>query len=423
MKTWRLSILLCLLAPAVVAQTAPAKPGQPPDQTQQEKTNQDIQDALQRGAEVSFQGQLHQLGVNPLDLPTFRNLYNEDSVNGCREGSTGSVGWQLCYVINNIPIFSPRGDYNYWEPAAIVEVSCQKGYSLLKPGLLGVGAKQGEQPVQPGQCGTGPNWFFEVRVWASSPKKWGDRATILGNKFWAQFGGETCSGMGTTGNGSYPWGYGKKYGFTKGPETGPANSYEAYISDLDPTWSQQLTPGQAAQQMALAEKAPENLSPCQYNRPNRPDYRRVQSCWGPTQPNGWVTHPNRAVAAALAGYRGLLKAQNMNRVASPINSGWRLSMDYPFVKSPATYAQNMGMTSQGRTRHRGSDCFVPGDPGPWWFSTGRRGQNPPALQLGGATATTANADTGVYIFTYWVRTKCTVYSWFHGGACNDQYDY
>lgn len=408
-----LGTLLSLVAGSALAQAAANSPTT-------SLSGQDyslIEQGLQTGAEVQLQGQLRRLGMNPLDIPTFRNLYNEDTANGCREGSTGNVTRNyICMIVPpGVPIFADRGVYDYWEPAAIVEVSCQKGFSLLKPGFMGQGATVGGAPVQPGQCGVGPNWFFEVRVWASSPKRWGDRMTVMGGGFWEQTGGAMCSGQGTTGASKYPWGYGVKYNFTKGPESGPANSLEAYISDNDPTWSRQLTLGQATQQMQQAKRPPQNQPECRENNPD------VPACWGdPSQQHGWVTHPNRAAAAALAGYRGLLKAQGMNRVATPIQGGWRMSMDYPFVKSPSSYAQGMGMQSQGRTRHRGSDCFVPGDGGPWWFTTGRKGQNPRALQAVTNPSATANADVGTYIFTYWVRTNCTVYS-NQTGRCQDQF--
>lgn len=397
MRQGLFTLALGLLAGQTLAQGATSPT------TDQDYTS--VEQGLQAGAQVQLQGQLRQLGLNPLDIPTFRNIYNEDQGNGCRAGSSGSVQrMYLCGFAGKIPIFADRGNYDYWEPAAIVEVSCQKGFSLLKPGFMGKGSTVGGAPAQPGQCGVGPNWFFEVRVWASSPKKWGDRMTVLGGGFWEQTGGAMCSGKGTTGAGKYPWGYGVKYNFTKGAETGPANSYEAYISDKDPTWSRQLTPDKIAEEMAKAKKPPTNIQPCKQNNPDIP------GCWGdPEQQHGWVTHPNRAVAAALVGYRGLMKARGMNTVANPIQGGWRMSMDYPFVKSPSAHAQSMGMQSQGKTRHRGSDCFVPGDGGPWWFTTGRKGQNPGALQTPNAAAT-ANADVGTYIFTYWVRTNCTVYS-------------
>jgi hypothetical protein len=82
----------------------------------------------------------------------------------------------------------------------------------------------------------------------------------------------------------------------------------------------------------------------------------------------------------------------------------------------------MGMPTQGNTRHRGSDCFVPGDGGAWWFTTGRQGRSPRALQAVTNPSATANADLGTYIFSYWVKTSCTVYDK-KGGICQDTYHY
>jgi hypothetical protein len=397
-------------APASSAQTAPAA---------NQIDYSTVEEMLRRGNAVQFQGEKF-LGANKLEIPQFQNLYES---NTCREGSTGSVS---NWAILRPPFICTRGNYDYWEPAAIVEVSCQTGYSLLKPNQILAQSPPtvGGKPVQPGQCGTGPNWFFEVRVWASNPKPWGDRTVILGGNFWEQTGGAMCSGQGTRGAGMYPFGYGIKYPFTQGSATGPAGSLESYVSDNDLTWGRNLDPErrnitEQIEQRAAATaaevqtliKAQQGEQRCEVGQPN------VEKCWGKARDEftGWVTHPNRAVAAALASYRGVLKAQSMNTMARDIQGGLRLSMDYPFVKTPSAYAQSIGAEGQqGNPRHRGSDCFVPGDGGPWWYTSGKLNTDPnqplmPALRSPNLEAT-ANADAGVYIFTYWVKTRCVVHN-------------
>ncbi len=407
MKTFWLGLGFIVVAGVAVAQKAaetPAKPTTPkPDPTM---NYQPLIDALRRGSSVEVQGQFSHLGLNPREIPTFSNLYNL----GCRSDSNGEPESVMCAPF----IWAQTATYSYWEPAAIVEVSCQKGFSYLSPNLLGPTSTDSLELSN--ECGEGPNWFFNVRVWTSSPKPSGDRAIIHGSGFWAVSGGGLCSARGTTGNDKYPFGYGAKYdqirGIMESAPDGPAGSFTAYISDRDPTWR-----GDKNTKTATLRSPPPN----QVCKQGVPD---VAACWGDErQATGWVTHPNRAVAAALVSLRGLRKAQSMNRTATERNGGLRMSMDYPFVKAPSDYAESMGTIGKQKSQHRGSDCFVPGEssPGPWWATTGRRGQPDIALQNPNPTLA-SNADAGTYIFSYWVKTGCRVYNR-QIGSCKDEFFY
>lgn len=420
-------------APAAPAAAAPASSPISQQELLEQQRNTQIEsvlDMLRQGSQVNITGQ-QTLGGNRLEVPKFSNIYN---ISSCREGGrSSSPRWVMC-----VPpaLWGQTAFYDYWEPAAIVEVSCQKGTSFLKPDLMQQGPQIAGQQVRPGQCGVGPNWFFEVRVWASNPEAWGDRAIIHGEGFRRQTGYELCAGEGTTDRRSRRFGYGMKYGFTKGPMTGPAGSYEAYISDRDPTWSEQLKPTDSNNTAAITQSMQQSdaevkqlqtrLQRGERCQPGTPD---VPYCWGgkEDQFSGWVTHPNRAVAAALASLRGVRKAQSLNMMAREIQGGLRMSMDYPFLKAPSAYAQSLGAQGgQTNTQHRGSDCFVPGEPGTWWYTDGRRNDDPNA-QLPRAITTpnaaaTASADAGIYIFSYWVKTSCTAFSQ-QAGACNDRHYY
>jgi len=62
------TLALGLLAGQALAQGATSPT------TEQDYTS--VEQGLQAGADVQLQGQLKKLGMNPLDIPTFRNLYN-----------------------------------------------------------------------------------------------------------------------------------------------------------------------------------------------------------------------------------------------------------------------------------------------------------------------------------------------------------
>ncbi len=343
------------------------------------------------------------LGGNISLKTTMQNLYNvnscaqvyQDTVKEvcCRECSGGLDCDRGCLVGHRIK----EARYDYWEPAAIIEVSCRSGFSHLSPGIP---TREGK----PQSCTAGPNWFFEARVWASSGRIGGDREAALGRLNRVNL--MRCQADPTSGAKKYPNGYGIKHEGVTFDTSGPGRSSTAYISENDPSWAQQRAPFSQSQ-------------PCNPQSPT------VEACWGnPNTATGWVTHPNQAVAAALAGYRALNKAMAMRKVVTPRKDSWRMSMDYPFIMSASPAAQSMGL-SGGVGRHMGSACFNPGHPGPAWYTAGRANAMPNQMSLRPAQAgQAAYVPDGVYIFTYWVRTGCTVYEKeFPGTFCMDDYKY
>lgn len=130
----------------------------------------------------------------------------------------------------------------------------------------------------------------------------------------------------------------------------------------------------------------------------------VESCWGSMNPSGWVTHTNPRIAAATVAWRAHTKALGMRKVSGPGKGGYQMMMDFPFQKSGAAGAE-MGLAAGGK---KGSKCFKPGDPGPTWYG----GYTPEALadkvqSLKNPQLTTvAEEDSGLYVFTVWVQTKC-----------------
>jgi hypothetical protein len=270
-----------------------------------------------------------------------------------------------------------------------------------------MGAVPARGDMQKQSCTAGPNWFFEARVWASSGKGGKDRSAAMGEN--ARLQTMQCQANGTTGNRKYPNGYGKKHEGVTFNSSGPSGSSEAYISDTDPEWAKAMT--------GSAGSPPSGE--CQQGSPD------IEKCWGPVTQNGWVTHPNRAVAAALVSYRALKKAEASKKVVTPIKSGWKMSMDYPFISQPGPYAEAMGMSGGGGKRTKGSDCFKPGDPGFKWYTAGKKDENAQQLmnraQIPAGT-TVAEIDPNTYIFVYWSRTGCKVYTR-QSPICVDQYYY
>ena len=297
----------------------------------------------------------------------------------------------------------------YWEPVALVEVSCRNGFSLMKPG--GVGgrgdAKIMGQEIRQSCKPRNGKFFYEVRVWVPNRIT---RMAGFGDRAMAD---STVQCGGVDGNKrSDKYGYSIKMDtFSKGPMDGPARAWTAYISDNDVSWSKDPA--------GAAPKAPPPQKPCKTGTVD------MESCWGPQQPlNGWVTHTNPAVAAALVSWRGVQKALGMGKLPKDLSGkGYRMSLDYPFIKRSAAYAQQKGVPGGGG---RGSDCFTPGDAGPWWYTANQQNLTPDKIpefigklkDVPSQAAATANPD--VYVFTYWVHTECTIYTK-QIGICSDKY--
>lgn len=343
------------------------------------------------------------LGNNITLKPTLGNLYNTDS---CWEAPVNDHNPNYCCAENSFGCikYVQRSTLEYWEPAAIVEVTCRSGFSHLQPGIA---PRQGG--VQ--SCQVGPNWFFEAHVWASSGRANGDRTAALGYSF--RENTMRCQADPTTGANKYPNGYGIKHKDVTFNTSGPGRSSKAFISEEDANWDERR--GTFSQPQACS--------------PNNPD---IQACWGnPNIASGWVTHPNQAVAAALVGYRALNQAMAKKTVVTPRKEdGWRMSMDYPFIMSASPHAQSMGLNGRSG-RFMGSSCFTPGNPGPFWFTAGGQNVLPNAMNLKAGTAgKAAYVPDGVYIFTYWVKTGCIVHSEQYRNPkrvrrkqCLDTYDY
>ncbi|MBI1308549.1 MAG: hypothetical protein GC129_01645 [Proteobacteria bacterium] len=365
------------------------------------------------------QAQYSSLGNNTLQRPTLTNTMNFDD---CHNYSA-SISAKVCILIGkrNVAddvckpnkfitcVMSHVGSYDYWEPSELIEVSCRKGYSLLLPG--GIGSAPQDQACfgnSHGLGGKSSRWFFDARVWAINGKDGAAREQAAGSTLREQ--SVVCGANGPYGGINKLEGYGKKFDqFSRGGASGPGQSWEAYISDYDASWSSN---GGGNSLPNLNEKCTGGAD--------------VSACWGPVQPlTGWVTHPIQPVAAALVGWRAHLKG--LSKV-SPAPGGWKMEMDYPYIMHTSPFGQGMGLQGGGGGRTQGSKCFQPGDPGPSWYTVGQKDLKPeqvPAfmqtLKAGNVTQA-ADLNPGVYIFTTWVHTACTLYAGFAGtnvqGAVN-----
>jgi hypothetical protein len=367
------------------------------------------------------------LGNNRLKLPKLGNTMNFDSCEkyswAPNPGVVASLprfhdGHPCC-----TPIPVPCGDdlccptdmYNqgvfdidYWEPSALIEVSCRNGYSALKPGGITGYSSPDLQSCQGLSAANGSKrWFFEARVWAIDGYSGRARAQSSGGSTKAE---ETraCSMAGDDTTKNQFWGYGVKYDkFTKGPPNGPGESWEAYISDSDKSW---------AQDTGNLQKPPTQQK-CQHGDVD------VEKCWGNmggagAENGGWVSAPNQTVGAALVAWRAHAKAKG--KVSPAGEGGYKMNLDYPFLYLTSPYAKSMGM--QGGDEMKGSKCFVPGDAGPEWYSHNEENmtvdkviQETQNFRLPGLTSGTtvsgtalsaADVQPGLFIFTVWVHTHC-----------------
>lgn len=280
----------------------------------------------------------------------------------------------------------------YWEPSAIIEVSCRSGYSMLAPGKV---KSRGDTSIQscigfnkPGNS----RWFFEARVWAIDGYNGGLRHQAMGGTMGEKLRQCTeAAGDDTTKNNQ--WGYGIKWGkFTPGAANGPGGSWEAYISDQDKTWADNT--GTAPQTTPSA---------CNIGGVD------LANCWGPMANTGWVVQTNPTIAAALVAWRAHSKALAAKKVSPAGQGGFKMDMDFPFTKYGGDYAASMGFKNGGKG---GSACFTPGDSGPTWFN----GQKPEEMSgfvhglKNGTVSSEAQMNSGIYIFTVWVHTSCTRWS-------------
>jgi hypothetical protein len=291
---------------------------------------------------------------------------------------------------------------DYWEPTAMIEVSCRNGWSAIAPGSVkGRGQTAIQSCYGAGNANKAGKWFFEARVWALNGG--------LGKARYQSSGGfnngelsRQCEEEGDDTDKHNIWGYGVKWkNFNKNPANGPGDSWEAYISDNDKSWAED----------SGGASTPPTQQECKAGDVD------IEKCWGPAnaaQNGGWVTgQPNQAVAAALVGWRAHTRALNAGKVSTS-SKGYKMNMDYPFIKSASPFAKSMGGFTGGS--YRGSDCFKPGDAGPWWYTNNQQDLTPdkvPAFisQMNQGTASAAaDIHPGVYIFTVWSYTKCRRYA-------------
>lgn len=355
-----------------------------------------------------------QLGNNRFEKATLQSTMNYPSCHNysasiisriCTLPSKGLCGIDVCPQKKGVCCQpSYRGNFSYWEPAALIEVSQRKGYSMLLPG--GVGEEIRAQSAV-GDT-SGPNWFFDVRIWAIN----GD-----GGKARHQTAGSTLGDQSRVCGLNYPAGglkakegYGKKLNqFSKGGGSGPGGSWEAYISDGDTSWA--VDQSSSTQEVSLEDLT--NLeNGCKDGMIDE------KKCWGNVElPSGWVSHPHQAVAAMTAGWRAF-KTKAQGKVSPDGGEGYKINMDYPFIKRASDHAGSMpipgGSTGSG-TKWMGSDCFKPGDPGSWWFTNAQQQIKPEELVQKmqeiekGDNSKAADLHAGVFIFTVWVKTSCTLY--------------
>lgn len=338
---------------------------------------------------------------------------------------------------------------SYKEPAALVEVSCLPGLSLLSSGTLVPPPPDDEEPsdaVVPsrlspdgraiGGCRVANGtWFFDARVIGLGGKSLARALSNIGpvNAIAAR----QCRKDGE--------GYGRKYTqFGKPPGKdlyGPLEgAWVAYESKDDLRWRQPVaspprTPPTPEQREACAATptTPECLAlmapipnplrptPCTATttEPARSgENTNVEACWGRGDvATGWVNHPSQPVAAALVALRAYQKAVQLRTVSPDGQPGLDMEMSYPFVLRASAFGRSMGLPEvpvSVITEYRGSSCFKAGDPGPWWYTFGRVGRNDPQfarsrqpMQLGiGNAAQVAELHPGYFVFTIWVDTAC-----------------
>lgn len=367
-----------------------------------------------------------EFGTNKLpDL----NLTNTMNFRDCHEYNA-SITTQICILPGKkntadnvckdpkIPfscIISYKGTFDYWEPSELIEVSCRKGFSMLMPN--GVGEIPRDQSCFGQQGNKAQRWFFDVRDWAINGDKGQTREQGAGSTLRKQ---AAVCGLNKPAGGPIdaPEGYGKKHDFAKGGASGPGGAWQAYISDYDTTWAKDADNAQV-QQMP-AQQACTGIS--------------VENCWGNIQPmNGWVVHPHRPVAAALIAWRAHTKSAGK---VSTSPAGFKMEMDYPYVMSNSVYGQSIGLQGGAVTSGtKGSRCFQPGDPGPWWFNNQQQNTLPAQVPAEiaklhqGDIKMAADLHTGTYIFTIWVKTACTLYAGMAGtdvqkalNGCADKHD-
>ena len=325
---------------------------------------------------------------------------------------------------------SYRGSFSYWEPAALIEVSQRKGYSMLLPG--GVGNEIREQSAVGDTVG--PRWFFDVRIWAINGDGGKARHQTAGSTLGDQ--SRVC-GLNKNRSGGpvdAMQGYGIKLKqFSKGGASGPGGSWEAYISDDKTDWA--IDQGTTPQEVSL-----EDLTNLENGCKN--GMIDEKKCWGNVElPSGWVSHPHQAVAAITAGWRAF-KTKAQGKVSPPGSQGYyKINMDYPFIKRASEHAGSMpipGGGAGGGSKWMGSDCFKPGDPGTGeggvaWFTNAQQKIKPEELpqriqeMQKGDNSKIADLHSGVFIFTVWVYTKCTLFTGADGynvqpaPGCSDQH--
>jgi len=348
------------------------------------------------------------LGNNRYKAPGLSQTMNFDSCAKYSWAITGSPCCKHCKHGRCCPGYSgTEYTISYWEPSEIIEVSCRSGYSLMSPGK--VPTRGGGSPtLQSCHVPTGDGqkrWFFEARVWAIDGSPGGARHKSSGGFRAAESVRQCTNERGDDTWSSKAFGYGsKKDGFSKGSKSGPAGAWEAYISDSDPQWA---TAGNNA-----APKTPPDQAICKHGSPD------VEKCWGTLKGSegqtGWIAHPNQAVAAAAIAWRAHTKAANAGKVSKPgSGGGYKINMDYPFIKAASPFAQSQGMSGGS---FKGSRCFKPGDPGPYWYTQNEEDLTPEKVPAAiqklkmGEVAQGAEVHPGVYIFTVWVYTKCKRYS-------------
>ena len=338
---------------------------------------------------------------------------------------------------------------SYKEPAALVEVSCLPGLSLLSSGTLVPPPPDDEEPsdadvpstLSPdgraiGGCRVANGtWFFDARVIGLGGKSQARALSNIGpvNAIAAR----QCRRDGE--------GYGSKYTqFRKPPGKdlyGPLEgAWVAYESKDDMRWRQPVaspprTPPTPEQREACAATptTPECLAlmapipnplrptPCTATttEPARSgENTNVEACWGRSDiATGWVNHSSQPVAAALVALRAYQKAVQLRTVSPDGQPGLDMEMSYPFVLRASAFGRSMGLPEvpvSVTTEYRGSSCFKAGDPGPWWYTFGRVGRNDPQfarsrqpMQLGiGNAAQVAELHPGYFVFTIWVDTAC-----------------
>ncbi|MCP5405675.1 MAG: hypothetical protein H6922_05595 [Pseudomonadaceae bacterium] len=364
----------------------------------------------------------------------------------------------------------PQITFKYSEPAAITEVTCRQGDSMVAnsgmanmvaKSLMGTVKKEDKQTCQAAgkmkTVGLQTQWFFNAHVFGVSPlarleaadpdemlnatlslicqlgvKKGRKQSLSSYLNAVRSAGASMASSAATATAGSYvPWGLNP-----------------AFISEL-PVVSTEWTTGTAGSAVAagvtgslLGVTGPLGAFACKANAlgqdantllgkagvgaiiPNFSSKVMDEVCvgtWGMIDPMvGYDSNEVRPVAAALVGYRGYKRALAGATLGSMVGVGGmaqvlentkgiqQFNVDYPFINAQP------GALNAAQS-HKGSGCYNVGTALPMWYTRGEMLIPDPGLFFADLVdpknynpLEKKQTENGDFVFTYWKKTSCSI---------------